>query len=207
MFKQVIILFLLLPLSIYGQQEIDPLPKSSNTIWDRCVALDKAGRLDLIRAPIIHYRDYFNIIDSIKSFYVAIDTVYYTDSSFAVGQLILDPNMDFHRRKFGEWTFYYPSGKPYSKGFFLIGAYTSCGAGGPSVVGYHFKAGDWQYWYENGGTMAYGTYKPNTLRVDTNCNFDTLAVTAITNQWKLYDSLGARLVNVDALISAINNSR
>jgi hypothetical protein len=136
-----------------------------------------------------------------------VDTVKYSDSSFAVGQIILDPFMEFERRKYGEWTFYYPSGKIYSKGSYSIGAFTECQVAGPSLIGYSFKTGLWKYWYENGILMAEGIYQPIQVEEKTNCGSDTINVSNVTPSWKLFDNSGMKMNDSEAIISKINNSR
>jgi len=195
------------PFLCLGQTEVYPLPTSPDIIWNKCIALNKAGKLDSVRTPIIFFKDYFHRIDSIKQFYIHVDTVKFSDSSFAVGQIILDPLMEFERRKFGEWTFYYPSGKIYSKGSYSIAAYTECQSAGPSLIGYSFKTGAWKYWYDNGILMAEGIYKPTQIEEKTNCGLDTINVSNVTSSWKLFDSSGMKLNNGEAIISKINNSR
>lgn len=115
--------------------------------------------------------------------------------------------MDFERAKFGEWTFYYPSGKIYSKGSYSIGAYTECDVAGPNLIGYSFKTGPWKYWYENGILMADGTYQPIQVERITNCGSDTKNVSNVTPIWKLFDNSGVQEKNIEAIISRINNSR
>lgn len=190
-----------------GQTEIYPLPTSPDIIWNKCITLNKQGKLDSVQAPIIFFKDYFNRIDSVKQFYIHIDTVKYSDSSFAVGQIILDPFMEFERRKFGEWAFYYPSGKIYSKGSYSIGAFTECQFAGPSLIGYSFKTGGWKYWYENGILMAEGIYQATQIEEKTNCGSDTINVSNVTPNWKLFDNSGMKANNSETIISRINNSR
>ncbi len=139
MIRQIALLLILVPSLCLGQTEIYPLPTSPDIIWNKCIALYKENKLDSVLTPIIFFKDEFHRIDSVKKFYIHIDTVKYVDSSFAIGQIILDPFMDFERAKFGEWTFYYPSGKIYSKGSYSIGAYTECDVAGPNLIGYSFK--------------------------------------------------------------------
>ena len=91
MLRQLTILSIFVPFWGVGQTEIYPLPTSPHIIWDRCIALNKAGKLDSVWTPITFFKDYYHRIDSIKQFYIHVDTVHYSDSSFAVGQIILDP--------------------------------------------------------------------------------------------------------------------
>jgi len=207
MLRQLTILLLLAPVLCFGQTEVYPLPTSPDIIWNKCIALNKVGKLDSVRTPIIFFKDYFHRIDSMKQFYIHVDTVHYSDSSFAVGQIVLDPFMEFERRKFGEWTFYYPSGKIYSKGSYSIGAFTECQYAGPSLIGYSFKTGARRYWYDNGILMAEGIYKPTQVEEKTNCGSDTINVSNVTPNWKLFDNSGMKVNNGEAIISKINNSR
>jgi hypothetical protein len=192
MLKQFTILLLLVP---FGQAEIYPLPTSPDIIWNKCIALHRAGKLDSVKTPITFFKDHFNRINSIKQFYIHTDTVKYSDNSFAIGQIILDPSMEFERTKFREWTFYYPSGKIYSKGSYSIGAYTECQAVGPTVFGYSFKTGAWKYWYENGVLMAEGIYEPTQVAENTNCGMDTINVSNVTLKWNLFDKSGIKINN------------
>ena len=206
MIKQIYILALLFPSLCLGQTEIYPLPTSPDIIWNKCIALNKEGKLDSVKTPIIFFKDDYQRIDSVQQFYMHIDTVRYSDSSFAIGQLILDPSMEFERRKFGEWTFYYPSGKVYSKGSYSIGAYTVCQFAGPSITGYSFKTGAWKYWYDNGNLMAEGIYEPKQVEELTNCGSDTVNVSKVTTNWNYFDNSGIKMNNGEAIISKINNS-
>ena len=207
MLRQLTILLIFVPFWGVGQTEIYPLPTSPDIIWNRCIALNKAGKLDSLRTPITFFKDYYHRIDSIKQFYIHVDTVHYSDSSFAVGQIILDPFMEFERRKFGDWTFYYPSGKIYSKGTYSIGAYTECQFAGPSLIGYSFKTGEWKYWYENGVLMAEGIYEPTHVEEKTNCGVDIINVSSVTSKWKLFDNSGTKLNNGEVIAAKINTSR
>jgi len=207
MYKRLTILILLVPFWGFSQTEIYPLPTSPAIVWNKCLALYKEGKLDSVQTPIIFFKDYFHRIDSVKQFYIHVDTVKYRDSSFAVGQIILDPFMEFERRKFGDWTFYYQSGKIYSKGSYSIGAFTECQAGGPSLVGYSFKTGVWKYWHDNGILMAEGVYQPTQVEAKTNCGSDTINVSKVTRNWKLFDYSGMKVNNGEAIISKIDNSR
>jgi MORN repeat variant len=206
MFKTFTVLLFSLPFLSSGQTEIYPLPTSPEIIWNKCIALHDAGHLDSVKTAITHFKDPFNKIEDIKEFYVYTDTVKYDDSSYAVGQIILDPSMEFERRKIGEWTFYYPSGKIYSKGSYSIGAYTECQFAGPRLIGYSFKTGMWNYWHENGVVMAEGIYEPTSREVETNCGSDTIKVSGVTIKWHIFDSSGIKLNDAGDVISRINNS-
>jgi hypothetical protein len=206
MFKQFAIVLLLAPFFCFSQTEIYRLPTSPDMIRIKSIALREAGKLDSLKTHIKFFKDYFNRIDSVKQFYVYTDTVKYSDSSFAIGQIILDSFMEFERGKLGEWTFYYPSGKVYSKGSYSIGVYTECQVAGPVLIGYSFKTGAWKYWYDNGVLMAEGIYEPTQVEKETNCSIDAKNISKATSKWNLFDNTGIKINNGEMMILKINSN-
>lgn len=205
MLRLLTLLIFLLPFLCLGQKEIYPLPNSPEIVWEKCIALYKSGKLDSVQSPVKYFKNHFSMIDSVKQFYIHVDTIKYTNDFFAVGKIILDPFMEFERKKYGEWAFYYPSGKIYGKGQYSIGAITDCQYAGPSVMGYSFKTGEWKYWYENGSIMAKGVYVKTIDTIRTSCGIDSLYESNVTAKWKLFDSSGKRLKDPTAIIAKIND--
>ncbi|MES2776029.1 MAG: hypothetical protein V4722_17765 [Bacteroidota bacterium] len=197
-----------MPFFCFGQTEIyPPLPISPGIIQNTRIALLKAGKLDSLKAPITFFKDAFTRRDSVKQFYVYADTVKYTDNFFAIGKIILDPSMEFERRKIGEWTFYYPSGEVYSKGSYSIGAYTDCEYSGYALRGYSYKTAAWKYWYDIGILMAEGIYEPAQHSIKTWCEGgDTVSVSRVTLKWNLFDNTGNKMSNDETIAFKINSS-
>ena len=99
----------------FGQKEKDP-----EIVWQKVVSLYKQGKLDSLTVKLSYTKDRFHRIDTAKKFYVSLDTFFYTNKYYAIGRSILDPLIEFDGQQIGVWTYYYPSGKIYSKGFFLL---------------------------------------------------------------------------------------
>ena len=178
---------------------------SPDIVWQKCVSLYSQGKLDSSIVKIAFTKDPFHRIDTAKQFYTSLDTFFYKDSYYAIGQSILDPFMEFDGQQVGQWTYYYPSGKIYSKGDFSIGAYTECQAGGPSTLGYSFKNGQWKYFYESGIIMASGIYTELKNIVQTECGSDTIFVSNPTQEWKTFDTNGKAQTNRQDIIQRIIN--
>jgi antitoxin component YwqK of YwqJK toxin-antitoxin module len=189
-----------LPILSFGQTESGP-----DIVWQKCINLLKEGRLDSSTVRISFLKNSFQRIDSIKQFFIQLDTVVYNDGYYSVGQSILDPFMEFNGQQVGEWKYFYPTGKIYSKGLFSIGAYTECQAGGPMTNGYSFKTGQWNYWHENGTVMANGIYKPITTIIKNSCGTDTLFLSKATAEWKYFNGDGKTETNSEETSQKINN--
>lgn len=199
MFKLFCLLFFI-PLNVYCQQPIYNLPWSPETIGNKEDSLQKLGLLTYRMVDIKNNRGPFRMIKSPYLFNVYVDTVHYTDGSYAVGILISDRNMSFDQRKVGSWTFYYPSGAVRAFGNFSIGAYTVCQSLGPYVHGYSYKSGFWKYWYESGVQMVEGNYRQKMEVINWNCGTDSICVSEITDSWIFFDSTGRKSDHRDLLL-------
>lgn len=206
MFIELNILLLLL-FGRFSQFEHNILPTTSKFAWNNIQASDKTGNQDSTIVKISFHKNDFNLIDSTKFFSVIFDTVKLVDGSFAIGKKIVDPYLEFHDIRIGDWASYYSSGKIYAKGNYSIGAYTECQSGGPSIIAYNFKVGDWKYWYENGALIAEGNYETPLVEKKTNCGIDTVIISNFTSEWKYYEPSGVEAINNIEIISLINNNR
>lgn len=194
------LVFLLVHFLNYGQKENSP-----DIVWQKCVSLYNQGRLDSLTEKVSFTKDTFHRIDTAKQFYIHLDTFFYANKYYAIGQSILDPFMEFEGRQIGVWTYYYPSGKIYSKGKFSIGAYTECQAGGPMTIGYSYKTGQWKYYYENGATMTSGIYNPSKTNKNTECGSDTIYISNPTSEWIFFDTDGKTKITGENIIQKIIN--
>ena len=191
---------IILPLLSFGQTESGP-----DIVWQQCFNLFKEGKLDSSTVRISFFKNSFKRIDSLKQFYIHLDTVVYNDGYYAVGQSILDPFMEFNGQQIGEWRCFYPTGKMYSKGHFSIGAFTECQAGGPMTNGYSFKTGQWNYWHQNGTIITTGIYRPITNIIKNSCGTDTVFLTKVTTDWKYFAADGSTEINLEETSQKINN--
>ena len=194
------ILSLAIPFSSHGQTGYSP-----ETIASKMYKLYNEGRLDSVRWKVTFYKNPFSSIDSLRWFYVYKDTLRFKEGSYAIGRKIIDPFMEYDGLLIGQWMAYYPNGKIFSKGYYAIGAYTDCDAGGPSASGYNYKDGFWTFTYDNGVRMASGNFKIIQITKMIECGIDTLSLSIPTNDWKFYDRNGNRSKHKERIIEKINN--
>lgn len=197
--KYLILLFIFTPFIVFAQPENSPA-----IVWQKCKNLYEAGKLDSTIVNISVSTSPLHPIDTIKQFYTYLDTFLFPDGYYAIGQLIIDPHMEFNLVQTGEWIYYYPSGKIYAKGNFSVGAYPECNAGGPVTMGYSFKTGDWIYWFENSSIMAQGNYESFKNNTKNNCGTVSVYVSTVTaDKWRFFTS--ADNIEQKDIITNINN--
>ena len=184
----------------FGQTENSP-----DIVWQKCLSLYNQGKLDSSTVKVSFLKNPFHRIDTVKQFYIHLDTFIYAGKYYAIGQSILDPFMEFEGQQIGVWTYYYPSGEIYSKGEFSIGAYTECQAGGPMTIGYSFKTGHWKYYYESEKTMALGIYKPSKIIKRTECGSDTIYISNPTREWAFFNEDGKTKIDGENITQKIIN--
>ena len=199
--QSLILLLLFTPFIVFAQTENSPA-----IVWQKCKNLYKQGKLDSTIANISVLTNQSHPIDTTKQFYTYLDTFLFPNGYYTIGQLILDPFMEFNMVRTGEWTYYYPSGKVYAKGKFSLGAYPECNAGGPVTRGYSFKTGFWTYWFENGSIMAQGNYEPFKNNIKNNCGMVSLHVSTVTaDKWRFFTSESGDNIGKTDIITNINN--
>lgn len=107
-----IFLLCVLPLNSFCQSE-----KKRYSVGDDFFRLYRSGKLDSINLVITHFRDYYDIIDSMKQFYVRTECQ-------AGG-----PNPVCYNYKVGSWNYWYENGMLMASGIYepvRKGFKTSC---------------------------------------------------------------------------------
>lgn len=175
------------------------------SIWHKLSERWKCGLLDSVIVKVTPFQDHFKRFEVATSCYIYPDTIYYSDGCTAIGHSIAVANHGDELQT-GDWIYYYPSGKIYSKGSFAIGGITECQAGGPSAHYYNYKIGQWKYWYGNGQLLSEGVYNPRKVVWENNCGRDTVLQSKLTRQWTFYDSSGIKTDNFgDDAMKKIDN--
>lgn len=150
------------------------------------------GTLDSIQVKIWMANNHFNF-ETLKTFYVIQDTLIDSTGDYSIGFTVLDPFMEYHNRKIGEWKGYYSNGQLKFIGKYAMGATTTCQFAGPTISGYSFKRGEWIYFYVNGQIEAKGTYLPYTKSYNHNCGEDAHYVSYPDSNWHYWNENGIEI--------------
>ena len=202
MFRLTTIFILILPIFVFGQKEL-----STEIVWNKWTNLLDQGKLDSGNSKLTFYKNHFDELKRERNFYFYKDTVEYKDGSYSIGNVTIDPWLQFEHLYIGKIKSYYVNGHILSEGEYALGAYTICQSGGPSVVGYNFKFGRWKYFYDNGKLMAIGDFSIFPSLENTMCGSDTLSKSIPNAKWKFYDEDGGAAKNRQSIIDRINNCR
>jgi len=167
---------------------------SQNKITDNINYLGDKGLLDSVQVKITFTHNQWNQIDSIKTFYITMDTITDENSgNYSIGISIKDPLMIYDKKQIGEWSQYYYNGQLKSIGSYKIGAFSWCQFAGPTINGYSYKYGEWKYFHKNGQLEAKGTYDIKTEEFSNNCGGDFAFYPLTTKKWQYWDKEGVEL--------------
>lgn len=148
------------------------------------------GTLDSQYVKINCFKDQFGRIERKRWFYTHTDTIADTTGGKWIGNIILDPYLDYNGIRVGQWTEYYPNDSIKSRGTFSIGATTYCQAAGPSVSGYEYKSGVWTFYYDSEQVRARGEFKREKEEFRNSCGGDAYFYGMVTAKWLFYNEEG-----------------
>ena len=177
-------------------------------ILSKIDSLRADSKLDSVLREVRFYSGWYSYINKhrpeVKWFYLYQDTIRY-DSKFGIGQVIIDPFLEFNGLRFGKWTSYYSTGQIYSQGNFKIAATIYCTPSGPLIQGYSFKSGNWKYMTQKNEIAASGTFKFIEYRNDRTCEDDAEIKSVVSRKWRFLQTSEGKKMNINSLRYTIEN--
>ncbi len=188
---------LILSKAIFAQ-----VPVNAYTVLDEMRAFKEAGRLDSADVDVLFFTNRFNQLKTPKTLYFVRDTIKFSKGVFAVGNIILDPFLEFNQLLFGSWQWFYSNGVLMAKGDYRLIAYVSCSAGGPLVRAYNMPTGQWYLFHSNAKPLIFGDFEFEKYEIKTSCGLDTFVKSKFVEKSYCLDEEG-NVVRSDKQLSVI----
>ena len=181
--RSFLLILFLFPLLTFSQRDF-----RSDGILLKIEQLRSLSKLDSIPRDVDHFSNWFDTLNVWHQrypwLYIYQDTIYF-DGKFGVGSIVIDPHFEFSGVKYGLWRNYYSTGKLYSVGEYSVAARIYCTPSGPTIEGYSYRTGHWEYMYESGEKMASGVFKVKKNSFG-ECKSDYELISVTTKNWKFY---------------------
>jgi hypothetical protein len=95
---------------------------------------------------------------------------------------------------YGEWTYWYPNGQIKARVHYAVTCHTHCCVAGPCGWVHDYFTGEFELWHDSGRRLARGSFVPEQVRVDNNCEGGAITLRgAISPASEFWDNLGKRI--------------